>query len=59
VPGSYLLPSGGEVEGIHLHRSGWYWSAAGARLMAYESRLEIDAMMLSCEDLEATSLPSR
>jgi hypothetical protein len=29
------------------HYSGWYWSATGARLVAYESRLELARIMLA------------
>jgi hypothetical protein len=30
-----------------VHYSGWYWSATGERLVAYESRLELARIMLA------------
>lgn len=41
------------------HYSGWYWSATGRRLVAYESRLELARLMLADFDPVVTAIAAQ
>jgi len=41
------------------HYSGWYWSATGGRLIAYESRLELARIMLADFDPLVTAIAAQ
>ena len=41
------------------HYSGWYWSATGRRLVAYESRLELARIMLADFDPAVTAVAAQ
>jgi hypothetical protein len=41
------------------HYSGWYWSATGRRLVAYESRLELARVMLADFDPAVTGIAAQ
>jgi hypothetical protein len=41
------------------HYSGWYWAAAGERLIAYESRLELARILLADHDRDVVAIAAQ